>query len=43
MDSRDGRGVLRAGRAWRGRKGALLAALRVLAATGARWPRCRAL
>lgn len=42
MDSRNGRGVLRAGRAWRGRGGALLAALRILAATGARCPHCRA-
>lgn len=42
MDPRNGRGVLRAGCAWRGVGGALLAMLRIVAATGGRSPRCRA-
>jgi hypothetical protein len=41
MDPRDGRGVLRAGRRWRGLGRGWLAVLRVLAATGLRPPRCR--
>ena len=40
MDPRDGRGTLRAGSSWRGLGRALFAALRVLAATGLRSPRC---
>ncbi|HSJ96064.1 MAG TPA: hypothetical protein VLC53_03265 [Myxococcota bacterium] len=41
FDPRDGRGALRAGSPWRGLGRALFAALRIVAATGLRSPRCR--
>jgi hypothetical protein len=40
MDPGNGRGTLRAGSPWRGLGRALVAALRVLVATGLRAPRC---
>jgi hypothetical protein len=43
IDRRDGRGTLRAGHRWRGLGRALLAALRIAAATGLRSPHCRSL